>query len=64
MDPGAPRRDAGPGVLEPEIQDKVGVQFSRAPRWEPYMVEDRNLITGQNPNSAIVLAGRLLKEFA
>jgi putative intracellular protease/amidase len=28
------------------------------------MVEDRNLITGQNPNSAIVLAERLLKEFA
>jgi putative intracellular protease/amidase len=51
-------------VLETEIQDQVGVQFSRAPRWEPYMVEDRNLITGQNPNSAIVLAERLLKEFA
>jgi putative intracellular protease/amidase len=51
-------------VLETEIQDKVGVQFRRAPRWEPYMVEDRNLITGQNPNSAIVLAERLLKEFA
>jgi len=51
-------------LLETEIQDKVGVQFSRAPMWEPYMVEDRNLITGQNPNSAIVLAERLLKEFA
>jgi putative intracellular protease/amidase len=51
-------------LLETEIQDKVGVQFSRGPIWEPYMVEDRNLITGQNPNSAIVLADRLLKEFA
>jgi putative intracellular protease/amidase len=51
-------------LLETEVQDKVGVQFSRAPTWEPYMVEDRNLITGQNPNSAIVLADRLLKEFA
>jgi putative intracellular protease/amidase len=51
-------------LLETEVQDKVGVQFSRAPMWEPYMVEDRNLITGQNPNSAIVLAERLLKEFA
>jgi putative intracellular protease/amidase len=51
-------------LLETEVQDKVGVQFSRAPIWEPYMVEDRNLITGQNPNSAIVLADRLLKEFA
>jgi putative intracellular protease/amidase len=51
-------------LLETEVQDKVGVQFSRGPIWEPYMVEDRNLITGQNPNSAIVLAERLLKEFA
>ena len=51
-------------LLETEVQDKVGVQFSRAPIWEPYLVEDRNLITGQNPNSAIVLAERLLKEFA
>jgi putative intracellular protease/amidase len=46
------------------VQDKVGVQFSRSPIWEPSMVEDRNLITGQNPSSAIVLADRLLKEFA
>ena len=46
------------------MQDKVGVQFSRSPIWQPYMVEDRNLITGQNPNSAIILAERLLKEFA
>jgi putative intracellular protease/amidase len=51
-------------VLETEIQVEVGVQFSRAPMREPYMVEDRNLITGQNPNSAIVLAERLPKEFA
>jgi putative intracellular protease/amidase len=48
-------------LLETDIQEKVGVQFSRAPIWEPYMVEDRNLITGQNPNSAEVLAERLLK---
>jgi hypothetical protein len=51
-------------LLETEVQDKVGVQFSRGPIWEPYMVEDRNLITGQNPNSAMVLAERLLKGFA
>ncbi|HEY5395135.1 MAG TPA: hypothetical protein VIL16_07030 [Trebonia sp.] len=46
------------------MQDKVGVQFSRGPIWDPYIVEDRSLITGQNPNSAAVLAERLLKEFA
>jgi putative intracellular protease/amidase len=51
-------------LLETEVQDKVGVQFSRGPIWDPYMVEDRSLITGQNPNSAAVLAERLLKEFA
>jgi putative intracellular protease/amidase len=28
------------------------------------MVEDRNLFTGQNPHSAIVVAERLLKELA
>jgi putative intracellular protease/amidase len=48
-------------LLETEIQEKVGVQFSRGPIWEPYMVEDRNLITGQNPHSAAVLGDRLLK---
>ena len=29
--------------------------------WKPYMVEDRNLVTGQNPASAAVLAKRLLE---
>jgi putative intracellular protease/amidase len=51
-------------LLETDIQEKVGVQFSHAPIWEPYLVEDRNLITGQNPNSAEVLAERLLKVLA
>jgi putative intracellular protease/amidase len=48
-------------LLEDELKEKVGVDFSRGPIWEPYMVEDRNLITGQNPHSAAVLAERLLK---
>jgi putative intracellular protease/amidase len=51
-------------LLEDELKDKVGVEFSRGPIWEPYMVEDRNLFTGQNPHSAIVVAERLLKELA
>ncbi|WP_181140759.1 type 1 glutamine amidotransferase domain-containing protein [Streptomyces sp. Ru62] len=54
----APR---APWLLEDELKDKVGVEFSRGPMWEPYMVEDRNLITGQNPHSAGVLADRLLE---
>ncbi|MFD1542649.1 type 1 glutamine amidotransferase domain-containing protein [Nonomuraea guangzhouensis] len=48
-------------LLEDELKEKVGVEFSRGKIWEPYMVEDRNLITGQNPHSAAVLAERLLK---
>jgi putative intracellular protease/amidase len=50
-----------PWLLEDELKEKVGVEFSRAEMWEPYMVEDRNLITGQNPHSALVLAERLLE---
>ncbi|MET8584687.1 type 1 glutamine amidotransferase domain-containing protein [Streptomyces collinus] len=50
-----------PWLLEDELKEKVGVEYSRGPMWEPYMVEDRNLITGQNPHSAAVLADRLLQ---
>jgi putative intracellular protease/amidase len=32
--------------------------------WEPYMVEDRNLVTGQNPHSAAVLGNRMLEILA
>ena len=48
-----------PWLLETELKEKVGVDFSRGEIWKPYMVEDRNLVTGQNPHSAAVLARRL-----
>ncbi|MFJ8022320.1 type 1 glutamine amidotransferase domain-containing protein [Streptomyces sp. NPDC096311] len=48
-------------LLETDLKEKVGVDYSRGPIWEPYMVEDRNLVTGQNPSSATVLADRLLE---
>jgi putative intracellular protease/amidase len=51
-------------LLEDELRDKVGVEFSRGPIWEPYMVEDRNLVTGQNPHSAAIVAERLLRTLA
>ncbi|MFI8205498.1 type 1 glutamine amidotransferase domain-containing protein [Streptomyces sp. NPDC085937] len=51
-------------LLETDLKEKVGVEYSRGPVWEPYMVEDRNLVTGQNPASAEVLAERLLKILA
>lgn len=43
------------------MQEKVGVNFSRGPIWGPYMVEDRNLVTGQNPASAAILGNRMLE---
>ena len=48
-------------LLETDIKEKVGVNFSRREIWKPYMVEDRNLVTGQNPQSAAALAKRLLE---
>ncbi|MEU6772428.1 type 1 glutamine amidotransferase domain-containing protein [Streptomyces sp. NPDC046759] len=57
----APR---APWLLETDVKEKLGVDFSRGPKWEPYMVEDRNLITGQNPRSAGVLGKRLLEVLA
>lgn len=54
----APR---APWLLETDLKEKVGVNFSRGPIWEPYMVEDGNLVTGQNPHSAAVLGRRMLE---
>jgi putative intracellular protease/amidase len=51
-------------LLETDLKAKVGVEFSRGPIWEPYMVEDRNLVTGQNPASAAVLGNRMLEILA
>jgi putative intracellular protease/amidase len=51
-------------LLETELKEKVGVIFSRGPMWKPYMVEDRNLVTGQNPHSAAVLGKRMLEILA
>lgn len=47
-------------LLEDELPG-LGVEFSRGEIWKPYMVEDRNLITGQNPHSAAILADRLMQ---
>ena len=48
-------------LLETDLKEKVGVKFSRGPIWKPYMVEDCNLVTGQNPASAAVLGKRMLE---
>jgi putative intracellular protease/amidase len=51
-------------LLETELKEKIGVEFSSGEIWKPYMVEDRNLVTGQNPDSAAVLARRMLEVLA
>ena len=51
-------------LLETDLKEKIGIEFSRGEMWKPYMVEDRNLVTGQNPASAAVLAKRLLEVLA
>jgi len=48
-------------LMEDEVTDKLGVEFSRGPIWQPYTVVDRNLYTGQNPASAGPLAKELLR---
>src|SRR6185369_11278667 len=53
-----------PWLLETDIKEKIGVQFSSGELWKPYMVEDRNLVTGQNPGSAAVLGNRMLEILA
>ncbi|WP_329455466.1 hypothetical protein [Streptomyces sp. NBC_01497] len=58
---GAGLRSRAPWLLETDIQERVGVNFSRGPAWKPYMVEDRNLVTGQNPASAALLCNRMLE---
>jgi putative intracellular protease/amidase len=49
-----------PWLLETDLKEKIHVNYSRGPKWEPYMVEDGNLVTGQNPHSAAVLGDRML----
>jgi putative intracellular protease/amidase len=51
-------------LLETELKEKIGVAFSRGEIWKPYMVEDRNLVTGQNPHSAAILGRRMLEVLA
>ncbi|MGV0050766.1 hypothetical protein ACRU43_16205 [Mycobacterium colombiense] len=41
---------------------KMGVEFSRGEMWKPYMLNDRNFFTGQNPASAGPFAREFMKE--
>jgi putative intracellular protease/amidase len=47
------------------LQDRlvqIGTDFQEGEPWAPYVVVDRNLVTGQNPSSAAPLADELLRK--
>jgi putative intracellular protease/amidase len=49
-----------PFVLQRRLEE-LGVQYSKSPvTWGSYVVEDRNLITGQNPYSSREIADRMV----
>lgn len=53
--------DIVPFLVEDELKAKGGI-FSRGGDWEPYVVSDGLLITGQNPASSAPAAELLLKK--
>jgi len=50
-----------PFLLEDALIHNGG-NFSKGPNWQPYAVEDGLLITGQNPASSKLVAGKLLEK--
>ena len=51
-----------PFLVEDELKAKGGL-YSKGPDWEPYVVTDGLLITGQNPHSSAPAAQVLLARF-
>lgn len=50
-----------PFLLEDALTQN-GAKFSKTANWQPYAVEDGFLITGQNPASSKLVAGKLLEQ--
>lgn len=50
-----------PFLLEDRLKE-LGATFEKSQKFEPYMVEDGNIITGQNPASSNVVAKMILKK--
>lgn len=50
-----------PFLLEDALTQN-GAKFSKIGNWQPYAVEDGLLITGQNPASSKLVAGKLLQQ--
>jgi putative intracellular protease/amidase len=49
-----------PFLLETHLRE-LGGRFEGGPRWQPFVVRDGNLITGQNPMSSTLLAERVIE---
>ena len=49
-----------PFLLESRLKD-LGGHFERGPDWQPFAVQDGNLITGQNPQSSELVARYVLE---
>ena len=45
--------------LEDRLKE-LGGRFERGPDWQPYAVQDGNLITGQNPQSSELVGRHVL----
>ena len=48
-------------ILVEDMLIENGAKYSNADAWEPYAIQDGNLITGQNPASSQLVANKLLE---
>ncbi|WP_437613145.1 type 1 glutamine amidotransferase domain-containing protein [Erwinia sp. V71] len=53
--------DVVPFLIEDEFK-ALGADYQKGPDWVPFVLEDGNLITGQNPASSEAVANALLKQ--
>lgn len=52
--------DNAPWLLAKSLRER-GAVFEQSPNWQPYLVQDGNLITGQNPASSEAVAKAVIK---
>ena len=57
------RTEDVPFLLETRIRE-LGARFEDAAPWSEHVCVDGNLITGQNPQSALLLAEEVIKSFS
>ncbi|AKV03842.1 ThiJ/PfpI family protein [Labilithrix luteola] len=55
--------DVVPFLVETELK-RLGGVFEKVPNWQPFTIEDGNLLTGQNPASSTSSAKALLKHLS